>query len=158
MEILKFLFKRNSAIKKYVLGFAFSKDKKNIVLIQKNRPEKQRGFLNGVGGKVEKYDKSSTEAMVFEFQEETGVITFSEDWNLFGEMISKENNYIVYLFRMFNDDILFAKTMETEEIEIININDFNKFMTLNSHLLLPDLKVLIPLALNTAFKYTILNV
>jgi 8-oxo-dGTP diphosphatase len=57
---------------KYVLGFAFSKDLQNVVLIQKQKPTFQHGKLNGVGGKIES-DESADDAMVREFTEETGV-------------------------------------------------------------------------------------
>ena len=55
----------------YVLGFAFSADLNHVWLIQKTRPEWQRGLFNGVGGKVESFE-SPAEAMAREFQEETG--------------------------------------------------------------------------------------
>lgn len=37
----------------YVVGLLFDPHRKYICLIQKNRPDFQRGFLNGVGGKIE---------------------------------------------------------------------------------------------------------
>lgn len=37
----------------YVCGFLFDRSFENVLLIRKNRPEKQKGRLNGVGGKVE---------------------------------------------------------------------------------------------------------
>ena len=60
-------------MKQYVLGFAFSRDKKDIILISKLNPEWQKGKLNGVGGKVEFEDASPMDAMYREFKEETGI-------------------------------------------------------------------------------------
>ena len=40
-------------ITNYVLGFAFSKSGQMVLLIWKNKPEWQRGKMNGIGGKIE---------------------------------------------------------------------------------------------------------
>lgn len=53
----------------------FSLDKTKVVLIQKNRPEWQKGKLNGVGGKKEKTDFNLFSTMIRKFKEETGVDT-----------------------------------------------------------------------------------
>jgi hypothetical protein len=37
----------------YVCGFMFANDFTEVALIRKNKPEWQRGKLNGIGGKVE---------------------------------------------------------------------------------------------------------
>lgn len=59
-------------VTEYVAGFMFSKDKKKVALILKNRPQWQRGMKNGIGGHVEPGEMAS-QAMVREFEEETGV-------------------------------------------------------------------------------------
>lgn len=63
----------------YVLGFAFSPTKDRVVLLEKSKPDWQRGKLNGVGGKVEP-GESGIEAMVREFQEEATAKTEPEQW------------------------------------------------------------------------------
>lgn len=55
----------------YVVGFLFSTNKKEVVLIKKNRPDWQKGLLNGIGGHIE--DETPLEAMKREFLEETGL-------------------------------------------------------------------------------------
>lgn len=35
---------------RYVVGFCFNSDLSQIILIEKNKPEWQKGYLNGVGG------------------------------------------------------------------------------------------------------------
>ena len=55
-------------MKEYVVGFMFSEE------ILKNKPDWQAGRLNGVGGKVEP-NEYPDQAMVREFEEETGVRT-----------------------------------------------------------------------------------
>lgn len=56
--------------KRYVVGFLLGPG--TVVLVRKERPAWQRGLLNGVGGKVER-GESDHDAMVREFEEETGV-------------------------------------------------------------------------------------
>jgi 8-oxo-dGTP diphosphatase len=55
----------------YVAGFLISDDAKHVALIQKQRPDWQRGRLNGIGGHIES-DETPAEAMNREFFEETG--------------------------------------------------------------------------------------
>ena len=43
---------------KYVVGFAFNKEKTKVLLIKKTKPDWQAGQLNGIGGKIESYDKT----------------------------------------------------------------------------------------------------
>lgn len=58
----------------------FDDDMENVVLIKKNRPEWQKGKLNGVGGKIEN-NETPLYAMIREFQEETGCKTESSIWH-----------------------------------------------------------------------------
>lgn len=66
----------------FVAGFLF-RDRgcgAEVALIQKSKPAWQKGRLNGIGGKIETGEKPS-EAMIREFQEETGATV--EDWRPF---------------------------------------------------------------------------
>lgn len=56
----------------YVLGFAFNLATESVLLIEKQKPDWQRGLLNGVGGKIEESDRQPHDAMSREFFEETG--------------------------------------------------------------------------------------
>ena len=77
---------------RYVVGFLFD-DKGYVALIRKNRPEWQRGRLNGIGGHIE--DGESPEAaMSREFTEEAGVDNLT--WRKFG--IIKGSAYELHLF------------------------------------------------------------
>lgn len=64
-------------MKHYVAGFLFSSDFERVVLIEKQKPDWQKGLLNGVGGKIEP-GETPEEAMRREFMEETGMDV--EDW------------------------------------------------------------------------------
>jgi 8-oxo-dGTP diphosphatase len=97
----------------YVLGFAFKNNDRDVILIEKTKPDWQKGLLNGVGGKVESYDDTYTHAMVREFREETGIETINTQWQQFGEMY--DTNFHIFLFRtsLVGDDI-YPQQMEDE--------------------------------------------
>jgi len=143
-------------MKEYVLGFAFTKDKSEIILIEKQKPDWQKGKLNGVGGKVEISDTDAKCAMVREFAEETGVNTLHEKWHQFGCM-NFENDIMgggakVHLFRMFDDSVQYCFTNETEEILRVNTDT-----CLDVFDCMHNLPILIPLALSEEFNFTSLN-
>jgi len=58
-------------VKKYVVGFLFNATQEFVCLIEKQRPDWQKGRLNGVGGHIEDGEKPIG-AMNREFFEETG--------------------------------------------------------------------------------------
>lgn len=142
--------------KEYVLGFAFNKAKTHVILIEKQKPSWQKGKLNGVGGKIELYDKKPVYAMIREFEEETGLKTNILHWHLkFATMIFKEDitggSAKVYCFRMFSDDIFKCKTTEEEKITCFEVNNLPDNIIKN-------LKVLIPMVIDEDFEGCVLNV
>lgn len=128
-------------ITKYVLGFAFSEDKKTVALIRKNRPEWQAGLLNGIGGHIESSDVSSLNAMVREFKEETGVTTFASQWSRIGEIIGY--NWHVDVFKMFCDNTENLSQQTDEEVAWYEVES-----VLGTDELIPNLNYLIPMALD----------
>lgn len=140
-------------MKEYVLGFSFSKDKKEIILIEKQKPDWQKGKLNGIGGKVELTDKNVYDAMVREFKEETGVETTPITWHLFGCMDFTDDimggGAKVWLFKLYDDLIYECITNETEEVFRIDTDSVLDFYSC-----MHNLPILIPLALSDEFTYT----
>ncbi len=132
-------------MKEYVNSFMFCEDESKVVLIKKNNPEWQRGFFNGVGGKIEQ-GESPEQAIVREFEEETGVKTLENEWNLFAILI-KESEYKVYFFTAFTDKMLNAKTVEKEEVGIYDVDNLPTKM-------LSNLKWLIPLSLDKEVDFS----
>ncbi|XPV69815.1 MAG: NUDIX hydrolase [Halarcobacter sp.] len=126
-------------MKKYVTGFLFSKDKKQVVLIKKINPKWQRGLLNGVGGKIEE-NELSCDAMVREFKEETGVTIKSDKWLCYAK-IHRANYYDLDVYCAYSDLAYQVKTVEKEEVVIVKINNLPDNI-------IPNLKWLIPLALD----------
>lgn len=137
-------------MKEYVLGFAFDEKNENVVLIEKQKPEWQRGLHNGIGGKVEPSDGSNYVAMHREFKEETGLHSLPISWYQFATMTFENDilggGAIVYCFKMFSDRIFQCKTTEQEEIRIFNVNEVDNIKTV------PHLKILISLALDKTIK------
>lgn len=145
--------------KEYVLGFAFSRARDIVLLIEKQKPYWQKGKINGIGGKVEPNEKRYY-AMIREFKEETGINTNITQWKIFAEMIFKDDimggEAIVHCFRMFNDDIFKAKTVEDEVVSLYSLDpDDSKYIWLSPTL--KNLAVLIPMALDEDFENCTLN-
>lgn len=138
--------------KKYVLGFVFSEDKSKVALINKLRPEWQKDYLNGIGGKVEESDINEFSAMSREFEEETGVLIEGHNWHKFATMTFNNDVLggvaVVYCFRYFSDLVFNCKTVEEEIIELIDVSTFRE------RKIIKNLNVLIPMALDTDFHYS----
>lgn len=102
-------------IQKYVVGFLFNKTMSNVALIEKIKPKWQKGFLNGIGGKIEN-NESALEAMIREFYEETG--HKFENWQYYCRMKGKNydgSDFEVECFYGIGDPFA-CKTMEKEQI------------------------------------------
>ena len=138
-------------MQKYVTGFAFHKDDYNLVaLIEKQRPERQKGKLNGIGGKVEKLELDIN-AMVREFEEETSMKTEAKDWHTFITLLGAD--WMVRFYRSFSLDINNIKTSTDEEVHIIRVSS----LKLKRIQILDNNKWLIPLALDTKMHYGTIN-
>ncbi len=84
---------------KYTCGFLFHGQ--NVLLVQKERPDWQRGVWNGIGGKVEQSETPEA-CMRREFREETRLDIL--DWDVFaierGRCTETEfGDYMVYFYR-----------------------------------------------------------
>ena len=123
----------------YVLGFMFSPDGNEVVLVKKNRPAGQNGRLNGVGGKVNS-GEGYFEAMVREFEEEAGV--HEENWTHYADMNGVDWNCRV--FYSFSEKYLDAQTMTDEPIVVENVEYVNR---LDSSEAISNIKWLMNLAI-----------
>lgn len=139
-------------MKKYVLGFMFSLNKSQVLLIEKNHPDWQKGKLNGIGGTIEEGEQENY-AMVREFKEETGLNTNIIDWDLFAILQNENKEGLVYCYKAFSNNIWNAKTITDEKIITL---DFN-MTSLDVHSILENLNYLIPLALTSERNIGIVN-
>lgn len=112
---------------RYVAGFMFTFDRDRVALIRKQKPVWQRGKLNGIGGKVEP-GETAVQAMVREFQEETGYQTGEEMWSHFcamhGENDGGEDSFHVDFFAT-TGAVSFLRSPEEEQIELILTDHIN---------------------------------
>lgn len=135
----------------YCVGFLFSDAKTHVALIKKNKPEWQKGRYNGVGGKIEA-GETPLEAQVREFEEETGVVTFEQDWELFMSLEAfnprVSQSAVVHFFRGFAPEEFLrrARTTTDEEVRVARLNtlDFNSELGFPT---MANLRWVIPMAL-----------
>ena len=139
----------------YVCGFLFDENFESVVLINKNKPEWQKGKLNGVGGKIEP-NETPADAMSREFREEASLDLDPETWNEFAEIIGE--GWIVHFFHnnaSLTKSIPFLKklgieihasilkSMTDEKIEVLDVEDIQ-----DDERVIPNLRWLIPMALD----------
>jgi 8-oxo-dGTP diphosphatase len=106
--------------KKYVVGFLIDPTLSKVVLVRKNRPDYQRGLLNGVGGKVGDtiLDETTEEAMAREFQEETGGVDLN--WRRFLHMMTPRSD-LTFFYAIGN--VHCVRTQTDEEVAVYDISD-----------------------------------
>lgn len=131
---------------KYTVGFLFDEKAKRIVLIKKNKPYWQKGLYNGVGGKIEP-NESPEQCIIREFKEETGVLI--KDWREFA-FIYREDNFEVYFFIAFDSKLWKCRSITSEKLVILDVKHLHFFY----HRMIPNLKWIIPLALDKEVDYT----
>lgn len=139
----------NGCMIEYCLGFAFDMDLQDVVLIEKQHPEWQKGRMNGVGGKVEK-DELAQDAMEREFEEETGLRVVN--WQPFGQL--EGSDWVVYLYatKLFDGEFNLIDYNKTDEAIILQDSD-------NLSMAIPNLMWLVPMAKYSLMKgeYFIIN-
>ncbi len=118
----------------YVCGFAFNESRERVLLIRKNRPSWQQGFLNGIGGHIEKGEPTD-HAMKREFFEECGLDTLSKHWKLF--CVLTGDKWRVYFYKTFNVNIDKAKSKTDEIISLVYVNHLPKKVIFNLRWLIP---------------------
>ena len=124
----------------YVCGFAFDAVDhpfNRVLLIHKKRPDFQAGLLNGIGGKI-KPGESAAQAMIREFEQETGMML--ENWIYFCKLRVIDEWTVHFFFTQAN--INAAATKTDEEIEACYVTSI-----LNRWDMMPDLRWLVPMAL-----------
>jgi 8-oxo-dGTP pyrophosphatase MutT (NUDIX family) len=77
-------------MKKYTIGILIDTERGRVLLIEKQKPHWQKGLYNFPGGKIEPGESIST-CVCREFQEETGLTTFTGDWFHIGRIENGEN-------------------------------------------------------------------
>lgn len=114
---------------KYVLGFMFSKDRHCVVLIDKTHPKWQAGKLNGIGGNVQQ-GELPIDAMIREFEEETGGATVRNQWKHFATLtgpapaeIDPNRTHFTVLCFAATGDLSSLHTMTEEKLDTRLVGD-----------------------------------
>lgn len=125
---------------RYVVGLAMYDHK--VLLIRKCRPLWQAGGLNGVGGKVKKYEDYYS-AMIRECNEEAGLVI--TNWQYLG-LLTDNTDYIVKFYKADVPNLEMARTLTDETVSIFDLS------TLNYGWLIPPTDVFLRLSLNNVFE------
>jgi len=125
-----------------VCGFAFSEDRKSVILIKKNRPEWQKGRLNGVGGHIEK-GESPLFAMTREFEEETGLYVKKDRWTGVVTMTGVDWRVFFFQTTLTGLDVHMVRSMTDETLVKVACD-----VELGEVAMLPNLSWLLPLCLD----------
>lgn len=127
----------------YVVGFLFDDSSLGqVILIEKQRPAWQKGFLNGVGGKVEP-GESAEDAMRREDIEEMGV---DPEWSKFASV--EYSGHILHFFAA-RDATAFSEARAQTDEQLVRPwvfgGDFARIKVI------PNLRWLIPMARHHLF-------
>jgi 8-oxo-dGTP diphosphatase len=131
----------------FVMVLPFDEECKDIVVIKKLRPKWQEGKFNCPGGSLEKTDASSGYGAKRELREETGIdptcsmrFVCTVHW--------MDSSYVTtakcHVFSLFSDEIYKAETKEDEQVSIMKVSEF---LALSDDQIIPDLRWLIPMAI-----------
>jgi 8-oxo-dGTP diphosphatase len=126
----------------YVLGFMFSPDGEHVALIQKSKPDWQKGLYNGIGGSVEVingWKENPKVAMAREFLEETGVRTVPEEWEEVTGIVGAD--YRVRIYKTFSPSVYTVHSTTEEPVGVFSVRNLPRPIIHN-------LLWLIPLALD----------
>jgi 8-oxo-dGTP pyrophosphatase MutT (NUDIX family) len=139
---------------RYVLVHAVSVDRSfdenSVLLVKKNKPEWQKGFLNLLGGSVEPGELPER-AAVRELFEESGLEPFSNTWEKEKPQVTVVEmgridaaNETVHCFRIFVSSVdLNPRPSETEIVRWYNWQSVK-----DDSRLLPSTRVILPLMMN----------
>lgn len=125
---------------KYTAGFLFRGD--HVLLVQKNKPEWQKGLFNAIGGKVEKNENFHA-CQRREFREEAGLDV--PVWNLFA--IDEGQGYKVSFYSAHTTNITWTPpdcNDAGEKLRWFMIDDVNR----RPATVVGNLRWLVPLALD----------
>ena len=126
-------------MKKYTIGALFTPDLEQILLIQKNRPDWQKGRLNLPGGHIEDYEMPST-CVSREFEEETGLIIPAFRWTSIGRIQNDGNYYVEFLTAIYKGETKDIIQHTDEQILWSFTNNIPAHAISNLHWLIPFAK------------------
>jgi 8-oxo-dGTP pyrophosphatase MutT (NUDIX family) len=135
-------------VERYVLGFCFSPSLRLVVLVRKTFPPWQAGRLNGLGGHVEQGEEPA-DAVAREFREESGC-DVELDWGNFGMLRGPGREVHLFCARCHPSMILPYQPNAGREgmVDFHRVDDVLGEGDPERPWPLPDLRYLVPMALN----------
>lgn len=115
--------------------------------MRKSRPAWQKGRMNGPGGKVEPGEEFLA-AMVREFKEETGLDVPAESWR--HTITQMGPDYELRFYSTCAADLRQARTTTDEPLFVLRVDNLHKLNVI------PNLRWMIPLCLDTDVKHPVL--
>lgn len=122
----------------YVVGFLLCKS--NVLLVEKKRPEWQKGLWNGIGGRVEP-GESVDVAMRREFREEAGLDV--DKWHLFCTEMG--TNCVVYFYRA---DVQTTRSVERDVNDVGETLEWHHVDHVVDSPVVGNLRWLVPMAMD----------
>jgi 8-oxo-dGTP pyrophosphatase MutT (NUDIX family) len=148
-------------MREYVIVHAepyFNKDNR-VLLVLKDKPAWQKGFLNMIGGKVEP-GETPEDCAFRELKEETGYTLHNlVESNPFSEKIKKMgvldcDDAIIHCFQIYIDDYLQPEPQPREgETEIFRWYPWH--VVRNDKRLMPNLRLILPLVMAGVYNWTL---
>jgi 8-oxo-dGTP diphosphatase len=131
----------------YTVGFLFSPDKQKVLLIKKNKPEWQKGLLNGIGGMCEK-GESPAQTMIREFNEEG--IFYIAGWTQYLSLLTAKGDIVVFFHNTASSEdmpYLTKHSIDEGDVDWYDIKDLNQLQVI------PNLHWLIPMCFDPDHKH-----
>lgn len=129
----------------YVVGFLFNMDFTEVLLIRKNRPDWQKGKLNGIGGHVDPPEVYK-HAMKREFMEETGLNIHMDKWRIFHTIV-KQGEWRCMFYFAVSDNLKDARSLTDEVVEIHKVADLRDLPVID------NLRWLLPMTQDPKHQY-----
>lgn len=102
-------------MKKYTIGALFTPDFQHVLLIQKQKPDWQKGRLNFPGGKTE-LGESPRDCVSREFEEETGLNLPPAEWKEIGQIENAGHYTVDFCTAIYNEGRHGIATTKTDEV------------------------------------------
>ena len=118
------------------MAFIFNKDVTKVLLINKTRPEWQRGKLNGLGGKIEE-NESPVDCVLREVKEESMLGINQDNLKYFGEMVNADKSSTQLFAAIYLGNENDAHSNEDQEVEWVEIKSLPTTIMTNLSWLIP---------------------
>lgn len=108
-------------MKKFTVGFVFTPGFEKVLLVHKEKPDWQKGLMNGLGGKYEP-GESAEDCVSREVEEEAGLAIPPQLWRYVGK-IEAETWCVDVLCAIWDEDPAEARKCDYEEVEWVSVDE-----------------------------------